>query len=78
MKLLLLLALVSPLTAKNHGSVHVDGYGEIFVVGKDIPRIHMEENGFSINGGGAIRFSKEARDDFAPEMYWAVSIIILI
>ena len=74
-KLFSLILLASPLLAKKFGSINVDGYGEIFIVGGDGNEynVNMVENGFSLTGGGGIHFAKEDRDDFSPDMYWAVS-----
>ena len=70
-----ILSLVSPIFAKNMGSFPISGYGSIYVVTdeKYVKNVEMHENGFTLRGGGRIYFSKEPRDDFHPEMYWAVS-----
>ena len=71
----LLIILASPITAKNFGAINVAGYGDVYVVAgeNNSGNIQMHDNGFTLVGGGGIHFAKEARDDFSPEMYWAVS-----
>ena len=72
---LILLFLAGPIFAKNMGSFNISGYGPIYVVTdeKYVKNVEMHENGFTLRGGGRIYFSKEPRDDFHPDMYWAVS-----
>ena len=57
------------------GSIPVNGFGYIYVVADEgnIGNIEMHEDGFTLIGGGGIHFAKEPRDDFSPDMYWAVS-----
>ena len=70
-----LLFITSPLHAKNYGKINIKGYGDIYITARDViaNTIQMDSNGFTLNGGGNIQFSKEPRDDFSPDMYWAVS-----
>ena len=67
--------LAGQIFAKNMGSFNLSGYGPIYVVTdeKYVKNVEMHENGFTLRGGGRIYFSKEPRDDFHPDMYWAVS-----
>ena len=69
------LFIAGPIFAKNMGSFNISGYGSIFVVTDEeyVKNVEMHENGFTLRGGGRIYFSKEPRDDFHPDMYWAVS-----
>ena len=70
-----ILFLACPIFAKNMGTFNISGYGPIYVVTdeKYVKNVEMHENGFTLRGGGRIYFSKEPRDDFHPDMYWAVS-----
>ena len=72
---LIVLFLAGPIFALNMGSFNISGYGPIYVVTdeKGVKNVEMHENGFTLRGGGRIYFSKEPRDDFHPDMYWAVS-----
>jgi cellulose 1,4-beta-cellobiosidase len=36
--------------------------------------VKVENNGYSLNGGGRIYFSEKASDDFSPDMYWQVPL----
>ena len=73
------LFLAGPIFAKNMGSFNISGYGPIYVVTDEeyVKNVEMHENGFTLRGGGRIYFSKESRDDFHPDMYWAVSYSFL-
>ena len=70
-----ILFLARPILAKNMGSFDISGYGPIYVVTDEeyVKNVEMHENWFTLRGGGQIFFSKEPRDDFHPDMYWAVS-----
>ena len=74
-----ILFLAGPNFAKNMGSFNISGYGPIYVVTDEeyVKNVEMHENGFTLRGGGRIYFSKEPRDDFHPDMYWAVSYSFL-
>ena len=65
----------NPNFGQNMGSIPVNGFGYIYVVAdeENIGNIEMHEDGFTLIGGGGIHFAKEPRDDFSPDMYWAVS-----
>ena len=71
----LLIFLVSPVFAINMGSIPVTGFGDIYVVTDEgnVGNVQMHENGFTLVGGGGIHFASEPREDFSPEMFWAVS-----
>ena len=57
------------------GSIPVTGFGDIYVVTDEgnVGNVQMHENGFTLVGGGGIHFAKEPREDFSPDMFWAVS-----
>ena len=67
--------LAGPISGKNMGSFNIFGYGPIYVITEEeyVKNVEMHENGFTLRGGGRIYFSKEPRDDFHQDMYWAVS-----
>jgi len=66
---------VALVAAKNSGSINVSVDGvdkQIYVVGSEwaAKYVKVENNGFSLNGGGRIYFSEKDSDDFTPDMYW--------
>lgn len=75
MKLAASLVAIALVAAKNSGSINVSVDGvdkQIYVVGSDWASkfVKVENNGFSLSGGGRIYFSEKDSDDLTPDMYW--------
>ena len=70
--------LLSVVSARNMGSINVDGVGPIYVVAPDWAAEHVSvyDNGFTLSGGGRVYFAKDPVDDFSnPFAYWQTPLI---
>merc|ERR1719383_716267 len=69
---LVLVGTAIPSLAKNFGSVNVKGVGDVYVIGPDWTAdfIQMNDNGFTLNGGGRIYFASNPSDSFGPDVFW--------
>ena len=66
---------ISYASAKNLGSINIEGVGPIYVVGgewtEEFVNVTEDGSGFTLNKGGRIYFAKDPADDFSdPFMYW--------
>jgi len=73
----LLLHLATPTLSATLGSIQVAGYGEVWVVAPDwaVEHIQILDNGFTMNGNGAVYFANAAYDDWDKDMYWQVPLV---
>ena len=76
-----LLALITPNLAKNFGSIWISGPNpfwnqKVYVVGSDWVQSHitMEDNGFTLHGGGKIYFASQPHDGFDSNMFWQANL----
>jgi len=70
-----IIACIGAVTAKSLGSINVavDGVDkQVWVVGSDWSATFtkVENNGFTLSGGGRIYFAEKESDEFSPDMYW--------
>ena len=75
--LLIITALAGITTAKNFGSINVDGAGTVYVIGPDwaAGNVAVHDNGFTLNGGGRIYFAKDPVDNFNADSYWQTPLL---
>ena len=74
-------AFVAPTLAVYFGSVNVDGYGEVHVVGSDwssnLVQVSNNElrlyGGEQEYGGSRVYFASKPNNDFSEDMWWRVS-----
>ena len=81
MKVALALLLIVPCClAKNFGGINVEGVGQVYVVGSDWNSdfVQVSSNELRLNGGGRIYFAKDASDGVYPELYWQVSLGLVL
>ena len=70
--------LLSIASAKNMGSINVEGVGTIYVVAPDWAEgnVAVHDNGFTLSGGGRVYFATEPVDDLSnPYAYWQTPLL---
>ena len=78
MKLVLLFlvgAFIAPSSfAAYFGSMNVEGYGEVHIVGRDWvgDYVQVSSNELRLNGGGRVYFASKPNNDFSGDMWWKV------
>ena len=70
---LLAFNLITPNLAKNYGSIPFEGAdSQVYVVGPDWTGdfLTIDDEGFTLHGGGRIYFASQPNDGWDPNMYW--------
>ena len=72
-------AFIAPTFGAYFGSINVDGYGEVYVVGStwtDTSHVQVSNNALRLNGGSwgsRVYFASKPCNDFSEDMWWKVS-----
>ena len=76
---ILLLALIgiTPILAKNFGTITIGGANrQVYVVGRDWVKdfLTMNANGITLHGGGGFHFATQPNDGWDPNMFWQIPL----
>ena len=69
-----------PAWPQGETSAHIEGVGQVYVVGSDWNSdfVQVSSNELRLNGGGRIYFAKDASDGVYPDLYWQVSLGLVL